>query len=295
MAFKTAEELDAHIYVLADPAQNIRLPSALQFGSDNAVCLLEGTDEVKAVAPYLIQLPAGDHRQAKDWLDQHASTTPCATLIASPLTQDRLADHLKRFLDVVLPDKTTMALAFWDPSVLATLNGAQDDDTLHVPGPLLTPEQKRAFLEPVLRWWYWNRNSYLRQIDWVQNSVPESMSAIRHPLTLDQQQVDSLVEASVPDNILHFIRLNMSGLLLRIPISAQYNFVQSQILRARQYGIGRTGDLVNYCCVALAYGESFDTHATVAALLDQIKVRDLVFDDLMKQFPRDVPKVGETY
>ncbi|MFM0047410.1 DUF4123 domain-containing protein [Paraburkholderia sediminicola] len=289
--FAAAQSRHAHAYVLADPAQDKSLPDALLFESANAVCLLDGGADVRAVAPHLTRIDAANYLHAGAWLDRHAANVPCATLLISTMPLEALAAHLSSFVDVVLPDHTIMALAFWDSSILAVLNGAREDDTQHVRGPVLTNGQKQALLAPVLEWWYWDRAGRLQSIDWNANSIGDASALIPPPLQLNQHQVDELVEASVPDSVLYYIRLNMPGLLLRIPDSAQYAFVRSQILNARQYGLEGTGDLVNYCCIALTYGNSFNTLPEVAALLEQVKSKVLTFDDLMKNFPRDVPTV----
>ncbi|WP_179401882.1 DUF4123 domain-containing protein [Burkholderia guangdongensis] len=293
--FEAARSRSAHVYVLADPAQDKTLPAALLFDSGNAVCLLDGGADVKAAAPHLIPIDETNYLRAGEWLDQHASNVPCATLLISTMPLEALAGHLSAFVDVVLPDRTVMALAFWDPSILAVLNGANGDGTQHVRGPVLTAEQKQAFLAPVLEWWYWDRAGRLKSIDWDRSPVADAALSIQPPLQLDQRQVDELVEASVPDNILYYIRLNMPGLLLHVPESAQYAFVRSQILNARQYGLEGTGDLVNYCCIALAYGASFNTLPEVAVLLEQVRTKLLTFDDLMKNFPREIPTVDAVH
>ncbi|MDR6412510.1 DUF4123 domain-containing protein [Paraburkholderia terricola] len=285
----------AHAYVLADPAQDKSLPNALLFESANAVCLLDGGADVRAVAPHLIRIDAANYLHAGAWLDQYAANVPCATLLISTMPLAAMAAHLSAFVDVVLPDRTVMALAFWDPSILAVLSGARGDGTQHVRGSVLTAEQKQAFLAPVLEWWYWDRAGHLQSIDWDANSIGDASALIQPPMQFDQNQVDELVEASVPDGILYYIRLNMPGLLLRIPDSAQYAFVRSQILNARQYGLEGTGDLVNYCCVALAYGDAFNTLPEVAVLLEQVKTKVLTFDDLMKNFPPNIPTVEVTH
>jgi hypothetical protein len=289
--FEAAQSRHVHAYVLADPAQDRALPAALLFESGRAVCLLDGGADVRAVAPHLIRIDEANYVRAAEWLEQHASISPCATLLVSRTSTDALARHLSSFVDVVLPDRTVMALAFWDPGVLAVLNGSKGDDTRHIRGPVLTSGQKRALLAPALEWLYWDRAGRLQSIDWDANLVEDATSLIRPPLHLDQHQVDELVEACVPDSILHYIRLNMPGLLLRIPTTEQYAFTRTQILNARQYGIERTGDMVNYCCVALAYGDSFNALPEVAVLLGQVREKLLTFDDLMKNFPHDIPSI----
>ncbi|WP_186157703.1 DUF4123 domain-containing protein [Burkholderia gladioli] len=293
--FAAAQSQCAHVYALVDPAQDRALPAALQFASARAVCLLDGAADVLAVAPHLISIDEANYQRAGEWLEQRASRVPCATLLISTMSLEALARHLSSFIDVVLPDRTIMALAFWDPSILAVLNGAAGDSSQHVRGPVLTLGQKQAFLAPILEWWYWDRMGCLQAIDWSGEAAVNAVVAIQPPLHLDQNQVDELVEASVPDSILYYIRLNMPGLLLRIPEPAQYAFVRSQILNARKYGLEGTGDLVNYCCVALAYGDAFDALPEVAVLLEQVRSKVLTFDEFMKFFPSDIPTVDAVY
>ena len=92
----------AHAYVLADPAQDKSLPNALLFESANAVCLLDGGADVRAVAPHLIRIDAANYLHAGAWLDQHAANVPCATLLISTMPLAAMAAHLSAFVDVVL-------------------------------------------------------------------------------------------------------------------------------------------------------------------------------------------------
>ncbi|WP_246796969.1 DUF4123 domain-containing protein [Burkholderia perseverans] len=292
--FAMARALSAQAYVLADPAQDGTLPGALQFDSARAVCLLDGAADVIAVAPHLIEIDEANFHRAGAWLDRHASKVPCATLLISALPLEMLARHLSAFVDVVLPDRTIMALAFWDPAILAVLAGARGDDMQPVRGPVLAAGQRQAFLGPVLAWWYWDRAGHLRSLDWSGGAAIPRLE-IHPPLNLDQRQVDALVEASVPDSILYYIRLNIPGLLLRIPESEQYAFVYSQILNARKYGLEGTGDLVNFCCVALAYGDAFDTLPEVAVLLEQVRSKAMSFHEFMKKFPSDIPTIDAAH
>ncbi len=157
---------------------------------------------MQAVSPHLVHIPFDHFEAAREWLEQHGPASPCAMVIASPLSLAEFEAHLKPLLRVRLPDDTPIVLACWDPSILATLAGSSEDDDLFVKGPVLSEAQRQTFFAPVLRWWYWDRHGRLRQIDWRQDEVLAESVALRPPFRLEQAQVDDLIEASVPDNLL---------------------------------------------------------------------------------------------
>ncbi|KVN08981.1 MULTISPECIES: DUF4123 domain-containing protein [unclassified Burkholderia] len=265
--FGEADSLGAHLYVLVDPLQNGSLPGALSVRSDHVACLMDGGADVRAVSPHLVYIPPSHFESARAWLERHGPSSPCATLLASPLPLAALAEHLKSFLRVRLPDGEPIVLAYWDPAILATLVGSQDDETLFVKGPVLSDAQRQAWLTPILRWTYWDREGALRQIDWRQDRMPASAATLRPPFKLDQGQVDALIEASVPDGLLLHLNERDPSTLAEIPEGERYGFVCRQIERARQRGIEGVGVLMEYCSLAARYGDEFEASPEGAALL----------------------------
>ncbi|WP_063534791.1 DUF4123 domain-containing protein [Burkholderia sp. MSMB1589WGS] len=256
--FGEADSLGAHLYVLVDPLQNGSLPGALSVRSDHVACLMDGGADVRAVSPHLVYIPPSHFESARAWLERHGPSSPCATLLASPLPLAVLAEHLKLFLRVRLPDGEPIVLAYWDPAILATLVGSQDDETLFVKGPVLSDAQRQAWLAPILRWTYWDREGALRQIDWRQARMPASAATLKPPLKLDQGQVDALIDASVPDGLLLHLNERDPSTLAEIPEDERYGFVCRQIERARQHGITGYGSWFTYCMLAVRHGEGFD-------------------------------------
>ncbi|WDD95777.1 DUF4123 domain-containing protein [Burkholderia sp. FERM BP-3421] len=262
--------LDAHAYVLAVPLHNDSLPGALSGSPDHLVCLMDGGSEVQAVSPYLIYIPPARFESMRDWLERNGPASPCATVIVSPLSLAELAAHVKQFLRVRLPDDTPIVLAYWDPSILATLAGSLNDETLFVKGPVLSDDQRRAFFAPVLRWGYWDRHGVLRRLDWEQNEISTEAPALRPPFQLTQAQVDDLIEASVPDSLLlHLTELDPS-MFADMPDRERYGLVCRQIERARQRGIEGGGALMEYCVLAARHGEAFDASQEGTALLKRL-------------------------
>lgn len=177
-----------------------------------------------------------------------------------------------------------MFLALWDPAILGALLGQRDDKTLHVSGPVLKPAQIHQLVWPLSHWWYVDRDGGLH------NAISSEWQAHDHQVTstrlvLDAKQVDLLVESSVPDHLLQHIRENQPELLERLPANQHYRFAQQQLRRARDYGLEGTGDLVNYLCLALAFGSTFDQLPPVAVLLAQVRDGASTFDEALLKMP----------
>ncbi|GGY68571.1 hypothetical protein GCM10007387_58330 [Pseudoduganella albidiflava] len=182
---------------------------------------------------------------------------------------------------MILPDGETMFFAFWDPAVLGTLVGQEDDFTLHVPGPVLTLGQQANLSEIITTWWYWDRAGIFHTIA-LPRQLPE---AARAPFHLDQAQVDSLVEASLPDHLLYFVRLNQPHLLDAIPELQQYRIVCAALQSARSIGLEQMRDLVNYVCLMLFYKDEMLQDQVILVLLDRVRNKEISFDEAMQLFP----------
>lgn len=273
-----------HWYALADAAQRPELPGAVATNASHR-CLFDASEgsPLAASAPHLVSMPmpSSDNR-AWNWIERHASSSPCITMLASTLSFDELFAHLQRFTEVVLPDGEDMFFAFWDPAILGTLVGQSADNTLHVPGPALTPAQRNALLNGITAWWYWDREGGLQRIN---GSVAGAEASNDLPLRLMQAQVDMLVEASVPDHVLHYVRLNQAHLLDAIPMGMRYAAVRSSLVHARELGLSGMGDLVNFVCASLIYGDAMKTDTTISALLEKVRCGALTWDQTMDALP----------
>lgn len=272
-------------YALADAAQRPELPGAIATSAIHR-CLFDASvgSPLAACAPHLVsmQAPSSDNR-GWNWIERHASSSPCITMLASTLSFDELFVHLQCFTEVVLPDGEDMFFAFWDPAILGTLVGQPDDSTLHVPGPSLSPSQRNALLNGITNWWYWDREGGLRRINGMAEVGAETSTDL--PLRLTQAQVDMLVEASVPDHVLHYVQLNQAHLLDAVPKGLRHAAVRSSLGHARELGLAGMGDLVNFVCASLIYGEAMKTDATISALLERVHSGALTWDQAMDVLP----------
>ncbi len=275
-----------HWYAIADSAQHKALPDAIGVDGWQQRCLLDAPvgSPLAAQAPHLVQLPSPSEGSAGwKWIARNVPSLPCATVIATTFEFDQLFDHLKPFTEVLLPDGEDMFFAFWDPAILAVLVGQHDDPTLYVKGPVLSPEQRATLTQGIAGWWYWDRKGATHSVQINQDNA--FAQPIDLPLQLTQQQVDDLVEASVPDHVLSHIELNQPQLLSDHQPAARYGLVRNHLTDAKQIKLENMGDMVNYVCAALIYQEQFHINSDIVALLDRVKQGKLPFAQALEQMP----------
>jgi hypothetical protein len=272
-------------YAIADSAQNHDLPGALVRNSnDVSRCLFDAPSDspLAAQSPHLVQLERPEKEaSAWKWIERNASCKPCITVIASELGFDALFGHLQQFIEVLLPDGDELFFAFWDPAILGVLVGQSDDPSLHVPGPVLSDVQHATLVRHIAGWWYWDREGNIRSLK-ITGSFTEHADT---PFQLTQNQVDALVEASVPDHVLSHIELNQPQLLSDIEPVQRYGRIRKYLLDARQIKLETMRDMVSYACVALIYRENFEVNPVIAALLEQVKRGELSFTQAMEEMP----------
>ncbi|MFB9289322.1 DUF4123 domain-containing protein [Pseudoduganella plicata] len=238
-------------------------------------------------APHLLELSplAGDSDVWPTILQGGAAHPASLTLIVSRLAFDALWHHLAAFTEILLPDDTDMIFAFWDPAVLGTLTGQSADKTLHVPVPVLTERQRARLMQGISAWWYWDRNGNPQQVLPKNSAEAEEAHLVDLPLKLTQIQVDMLVEAGVPDQLLSMLKENQPLLLLDIPTSEHYAMVEQHLLEARKLKLYGMRDILNYICAALIYGTAIKTDPFISELLEQVRAGVISFDAAMEKFP----------
>ncbi len=271
-------------YAIVDNAQCQKPPNILDVGSRQIRCLLDAplNSPLAQLCPHLVELCAPDYVDSGwAWIRLHGASTPCVSVIATRKSFDALSTQLAGCTQISLPDGDTMFFAFWDSAVLGTLIGQTDDETLHVPGPVLDQRQQTMLTDGIEKWWYWDRNGGIHSF--AVRSSSDLMAA--NSLELDQQQVDDLVEASVPDHLLYYLSLNQSALINDFSPSERYHIVRDALARARDIGLISMRDLVNYLCVELIYKERLSEDRYIAGLLAKVKANQLSFHDALELFP----------
>lgn len=273
------------LFALVDAGQDTLTWERLRRLSPHKLSLLNTQDSAAdAFSPQLLDfgLASEPNSQLEAALSARYPTTTF-TLLCSTLSSVDLHRHLTSFVEVRLPGDMEMLLAFWDPAILATLVGQKDDDSLHVPGPVLAVEQIQAFLSPINAWWYCDRESRWHRID-----PPATVGGhdLEQRLSLTQQQEDMLVEASVPDQVLYHMELNQSHLFENSQTHAmRYGFIKAVLGPARQLGLVGMRDLVNFTALCLIYRRRMQTDPKIAQLLDQVQKKAMTLDQALPLMP----------
>lgn len=291
------DDPELQCYAIVDCAQDNALLPRLTSGEQalgmRSACLLAAardSETIEAVSPHLVALSplAADNEQWPALLQDCAHHPAAMTLLASVLDFDSLLAHLEGFTEIVLPDDTEMIFAVWDPAILGTLTGQVSDTSLHVPGPVLAPSQRARLMDGIASWWYWDRHGQLQQVR-PDASVPDPSPL---PLKLRQFQVDMLVEAGVPDQLLATVQENQPMLLWDIPAQQRYQRMAQCLLEARKLKLFGMRDIVNYTCAALIFGEQMHDDRAIADLLEQVRAGAIDLDAALEQFPTRVESVA---
>lgn len=282
---------DLECYAIIDHAQDAALLAKFEKNglSTHSKCLLPAAldTDMADYAPHLVALSplAADAESWPDILQGGARHPASFTLLASRLSFDTLWDKLAAFSEVVLPDDTDMIFAFWDPAVLGTLTGQKSDLTLHVPVPVLSERQRARLLQGIASWWYWDRDGNPQQVLPRENEEAAAAHQVALPLKLTQVQVDMLVEAGVPDQLLSMVMENQPQLLWDIAPSQHYRTMEKHLFGARKLKLFGMRDILNYSCAALIYGNAIEANPVIVALLAQVQAGAISFDAALEQFP----------
>lgn len=276
-----------HLYALVDTVlDRSTLPRLRSHGGDSLPLLTSQASAIADFIPHLLHLGSASqlHPKLTETLaKQHHSAA--LTLLCSPYALSQLHAHLMRFAEVKLSSQIEMVLAYWDPAILGTLVGQPDDDSLHVPGPVLSPDQLRAFLSPLTAWWYRDREARWHRVETPHAQFPSTVETVR-TLALTQEQEDMLVESSVPDQVLYHIELNRPTLFDEsLPHYKRYRFVRVTIAAARKLGLEGMRDLTSFAALCLTYRQRIETDPEILQLLDQVQRKAISFDDALTLMP----------
>ena len=283
--FRGAAQRESELkwYAIADSAQHGALPNALVDKSRSVQCLF-GASQGSPLAqqsPHLVELCSPiEASNSWSWISLNAKAKPCVSIIATNKTFEELFSQLSDCIEVVLPDGDAMYFAFWDPAILGTLMGQADDQTLHVKGPVLNSRQRVKVINEIKGWWYWDRIGEIHSIAPAGTDCHVNSKGI----ILSQKQVDDLVEASVPDHVSYYIKLNQPHLFGDASSEKRYSLVSHALVRARAIGLSGMRDLVNYVCVELIYKERINDEA-VRRIFDDVKKGLLEFDAALDRLP----------
>ena len=283
--FKTFEnfpldQVGLNIYAIADAAQDKKFLKVLEHLRQKCLLKEASGEKAKEISPHLVQLPQNFTASEWLWIEKNIAGTARMTFIVTPLSFDYLFKHLRKFLDVEFEGGLEMMLAFWDPVILATLVGHKADKTLYIKGPVFDPQQIKSLLQPIQSWWYWDRLRSLQCILGLNERV-EVLPQVKTPLHFTIEQEEMMVEATLPDNLIYYLKLNNSFLVDKMDDETLYQFVVKSLPEARMYDLSGTRDILNFICLKLIYKDQFNQDAELKVQLKRLKSKQLNMNEVM--------------
>jgi len=134
--------------------------------------------------------------------------------------------------------------------------------------------------DEVAYWWYWDRIGEMHEVRGETKHVSGLQS-----IQLNQNQVDDLVEASVPDHILYYLSLNQPQLIDKIDPFERYEIVRKALAQARDVRLTQMRDLVNFVCLSFIYREKMYFCKEISNLLETVRSGRVTFSEAIKDFP----------
>lgn len=216
-------------------------------------------DETAAsVSPLVIDTQAAcDAAALDDMMKLFNAANPQlhASILDTALSHAALVQHLRRFIMIRTDDGRALTLRFADclglPVLAAIFNAAQ----------------WASFTGPVKRWCVHGRDGALCDLPLAE----DGMTPARTPLVLTAQQLDSMAEATGPDEMLANIREMRHG--LRMPGSG----VEQHRWASEARRLWRTAETVDRLVLRWLTTAALDTHGAVLGrqqVLALLKVRD---------------------
>lgn len=273
---------DYCIYGLVDAAQDrffCKKNSHLQMRN----LLTEAAGEKAAeISPYLVKLSHYSNNLEWQYISKKVVGTSIMTFIVTELSFNDLYDHLRQFTNVKFEGGLEMYLAFWDPMILGTLVGQKSDKTLYVNKQVLSVEQKKILLEPIFSWLYWDRLKQLHTIKGKNKSEFVKFYDWQRHFEFTIEQEELMVEATFPDHLIYFLKLNNPFLVEDFNEWALYQYVVEKIALAREYDLKGTRDILNFICLTLTYKNNFEQDSTLQSLLIEVEKKIITMDQLME-------------
>ena len=138
------------------------------------------------------------------------------SFLFSSLELDQLMQAFRERLDVVCEDRSEWQVKFFDTRSLGVLYGVLESD------------QKKAFFGVADEWWYLNRSSDLQRIRCERNPADH----YRGPLRLTEQQAKAIIDASLPDSVLHSLSRTDDDLIAQFDSRTRYEICAQSVARA---------------------------------------------------------------
>jgi hypothetical protein len=218
-------------------------------------------EQLSEVSPVLIQLPVGqgkDLHQAIGRLVRHCSGRPMLGFAVSRLELSDLA-HVWR--DCIAPDVIGMEpplLRFADTRVAAVLPVS------------LEPANWRRLSAPVDHWWIVDRAGHLAELP-LPAAGPDSVPTQEHAFKLSDDEVNRLVQASMPDTLVQTMIDQLPELVPKDGRLQFYELMSKVVDQAEKNAIDSYPDIYALAVYAVASG---DISLTNQALVEVLRAKD---------------------
>lgn len=113
------------------------------------------------------------------------------------------------------------------------------------------------------------------------NERVEALPQIKTPLHFTAEQEEMMVEATLPDNLIYYLKLNNSFLVDKMNDDTLYKLVIQSIPETRTYDLSGTRDILNFICLKLIYKDQFNQDTELKFQLNQLKVKELNMNEVM--------------
>lgn len=281
--FQSKEINEFSIYALIDAAQDrFFLKKNYHLQARNLLTEAAGVKAAE-ISPHLVKLSHISNNIEWQYINRKVVGTPRMTIIISALSFDDLYTHLRQFTNVKFVGGLEMFLAFWDPTILGTLLGQKTDLTLYIKQQVLSPEQKKVLLEPIHCWWYWDRLKHLQKIEGKGQNDLLRFYDWRNPLEFTVEQEEQMIEATFPDLLIYYLKLNNPFLVENFNSWDLYQYVIEKISQAREYTLNGTRDILNFICLNLIYKDNFENNKQLQSSLLNVKANKITMDQAMEE------------
>ena len=253
---------DLAVYALVDMASMPQEPPAVQalrqIRAAGAVSVLgDPRPQAEMATPWLV--PLKDHQGLNkkllsttlDW----ASRGPCVTWLSSSLSAPHLADRLRQRTEAMLPQNQPILLRCYDPRVLPELHKA-----LHA-------DQASSYWALGHTWAYLDR---AREMKCIALSPAPDRDVFAAPLYLDQDQFESLLDASEVDSVMPELAREATDAFLALPPDQRASFTKHCLKLADKWRVQAFAQRVMVGVLVLKLGEGFHQQNSWAPWIAQL-------------------------
>ena len=248
------------LYALVDGAFDEDFFSA-RFPRTSAPLSLYADTDLRSLlkaAPHLLAAPDGKD-EAQEWLGHLfsiANGKPMVSIIASPLSIEELALHMRPYLIAITPDTVEWPIRWGDTRVLPELLKT------------LPETQRDHLLAPVRCWWSAGREGEL--LRWEGAAVSPA-SAGFDKLPLSDENFAALVDAAEADSVLANIYDSQPNLFQADSPAQCHARVARHLELASANGIDAAPARQHFSALALILADDFTQQPDMAELLRQTR------------------------